>query len=173
MFQACYQYHSIIILPLETCAPICKAMQGHQIVGLWWSNHFHKEYAAPLILGPDFTELTIYRHGDIVTDGPTITTHQANNIMELVGNSKYCQAILGCMASKVSFKILDGNTSLFYAMDITHTALYINVYAQPYITSCLLKLGWDTIRMAPSWSSCPIPLLGVKTGTDRIQDPGA
>jgi hypothetical protein len=65
--------------------------------------------------------------------------------MASVATIKGRLAVLNGIASKVSFAISAGHTSLFYATYIDQAALYINVYAQYYITACLINLGWEMI----------------------------
>jgi hypothetical protein len=110
------------LLPLGQFVRICKAMQGHPSAGTWWSTHFDKECAPPLILVPAFTEPTIYRRAGSITDGPTLVTHQVDDIMASAATSRDCRAVLNRIASKVSFKISGGYTKLFCAMDIDQTA---------------------------------------------------
>jgi hypothetical protein len=119
-------------------------MQGHPEAGTWWSEHFDKECAAPLHLIPAVTEPTIYRRADSVCKGPTLMIRQVDNIVVSAASSKDRMAVLDGIAVKVSFDISPEPTSLFYATDIKQTALYIKVFARSYVTSCLLKLGWDT-----------------------------
>jgi hypothetical protein len=46
VFQSWYKDSLDIDLPLGTCVPIIKAMQGHPEAGNWWSNHFDASCAA-------------------------------------------------------------------------------------------------------------------------------
>jgi hypothetical protein len=148
VFQAWYQDRFKIMLSLGTCVRICKAVQGHPSAGTWWSDHFDKICAAPLKLVPAFTELTIYCRNDCLTDVPTLMIRQVDDIVVSAASRKDRLAVLDGIASTVSFKVSKDRTSLFYATDIAQTALYIKVYIKvsgtSYITSCLLKLGWDT-----------------------------
>jgi hypothetical protein len=59
VFQSWYKEPLGIYLPLGTCVPIFKAMQGHSAAGNWWSKYFDASCAAPLRLIPAFTEPTM------------------------------------------------------------------------------------------------------------------
>jgi hypothetical protein len=125
-------------------------MQGHPQKGHWWEKHFNSACAAPLRLIPSFTEPTMYRRDDAVTQGPTFAIRQVDDVTAESDR----RAVLNGIAATVTFKISPKPTTLFYATDIEQTAKYIRVYAKSYIQSCLLKLGWvadgkDSALMVP------------------------
>jgi hypothetical protein len=81
VFQAWYLQRFTKMLPLGTCIPIMKAMQGHPSPGTWWSEHFDRSCAAPLHIVPAFTEPTIYRRDDAHTRGPTLMFRQVDDVL--------------------------------------------------------------------------------------------
>jgi hypothetical protein len=136
------------------CIALHKGMQGHPQAGHWWGKHFNSACAAPLCLLPSFTEPTVYRRDNAVTDGPTFAIWQVDDVMCSAAAESDRKAVLNGIAATVTFKISPKPTTLFYATDIEQTAKYIRIYAKSYIQSCLLKLGWvadgkDSALMVP------------------------
>jgi hypothetical protein len=111
-----------------------------------------------------------YRNINCLTDGPTLMICQVDDIMVSAASRKDRLGVLDGIASTVSFNISKDCTSLFYATDISQTALYIKVSATFYITSCLLKLGWDT-TFKDGAVLVPMPPLTVKDMSKSL-DPG-
>jgi hypothetical protein len=129
-------------------------MQGYPQAGHWWEKHFNSTCAAPLHLIPSFTESTMYRHDDAVTQGPTFAIRQVDDVICPAAAESDRKAVLNGIAATVTIKISPKPTTLFYATDIEQTAKYIHVYAKSYIQFCLLKLGWvadgkDSALMIP------------------------
>jgi hypothetical protein len=154
VFQLWYKDRIAIDLPLGTCVPILKAMQGHPEAGNWWSKHFEASCAAPLRFIPAFTEPTMYRHDDALCSGPTLVLRQVDDILCGTADATDRDAVMDGIASKVSFVRYKALTTLFYATNLEQCAQYIQIYASSYIGSCLTKLGWeatdsDSPLMAP------------------------
>jgi hypothetical protein len=143
VFQSWYRDRLGIELPMSTCVPILKAMQGHPEAGNWWSKHFDASCAAPLRLVPAFTEPTMYRHNDALCSGPTLVLRQVDEILCGAAAATYRDAIMDGIAAKVSFVGSKALTTLFYATDLKQCAQYIRIYASSYIGPCLAKLGWE------------------------------
>jgi hypothetical protein len=124
------------------CIPLHKGMQGHPQAVHWWGKHSNSACAAPLHLIPSFTEPTMYRRDDAVTQGPNFAIQQVDDVMCSAAAESDRKVVLNGIAATVTFKISPKPTTLFYATDIDQTAKYIRVYAKSYTQSCLLKLGW-------------------------------
>jgi hypothetical protein len=144
VFQSWYQARFRVTLPLGSCVPLLKAMQGHPEAGNLWSKHFDASCAAPLGLVPAFTKPTMYRRDDTLYSGPTLMLRQVDDILCGASATSDRDAVLNGIASRVTFVRSKALTTLFYATDIEQCAQYIKVYASSYIGSCLAKLGWES-----------------------------
>jgi hypothetical protein len=77
-----------------------------------------------------------------VVSGPILAIPQVDDIIVAASSKKDRSYVLDGIAAKVTFKISPGPTTLLYATALEQTVAYILVYANSYIYSCLIKLGW-------------------------------
>jgi hypothetical protein len=105
VFQAWYLQRFTTMLPLGTCIPIMKAMQGHPSAGKWWSEHFDRSCATPLHIVPAFTEPTIYRQDNANTKGPTFMLRPVDDVLVSTAAAADRAAVLSGIVKAVTFKI--------------------------------------------------------------------
>jgi hypothetical protein len=118
-------------------------MHGHPNYGQWWEAHYDQKRAVLLNLVLAFMESNMYQQANVVALGVTMAIHQVDNVMVSAADVVDHKVVINGITSCTTFKISPNITTLFYATNIEHTALYICVHAQSYVIYCLTKLGWE------------------------------
>jgi hypothetical protein len=140
VFQAWYLERYHLELPLGSCAPLLKAMQGHPEAGNWWSKHFDATCAAPLHLKPAFTEPTMYRRDDEHCTAPTMMIRQVDDILCGAEHAPDRDSVLDGISTKVTFKQSAKLTSFF--MQQTSSSV-LNTFASTHVrTSNRVSQSW-------------------------------
>jgi hypothetical protein len=85
----------------------------------------------------------MYHRTDANVQGITLAIRQVDDVMVSAAEASDRKAVLDGISYCVIFMISPVITTLFYAINIEQTALYIRVHARSYIISCLNKLGWE------------------------------
>ena len=163
VYQEWYYLKYKIKLNIGDCVPILKGLQGHQQAGKWWADHFEKKVAQSISFTPAFTEPTIYRQKIDGTFKDALMLRQVDDIIVATPSIDAGTSLLNKISNMVTFKINEGPTKKFYALNIFQGARYISLSAEDYIDHCMLKLGWDKEGTTTGNRSVPMTPADLKT----------